>query len=262
MNTGFHHERVPLHGGLAVLRPGDRERGSARRSSSCPIARGLPAGGLDQLDLRLPARRPIRAWRSAPPGRADRRPLPARRRPIADDRRAGIAFLAGMNREYLRGRTRATRPWRPASAPTSWPAGCRSSIPEAVDLDGEPPPTRRLLRAGRARHRGFGRNCLLARRLIERGVRFVQLYTAGRSARPGSTGTPTRTSSRTTATQAASHGPAARRPADRPQGPRDARRHAGPLDHRVRPDAVHPGIGGKGRDHHQGLHLLDGRRRA
>ena len=43
----------------------------------------------------------------------------------------------------------------------------------------------------------FGRNCLVARRLVERGVRFVQLYSGGGHwKRPG---TPTRASRRTTA---------------------------------------------------------------
>lgn len=67
----------------------------------------------------------------------------------------------------------------------------QSAAPELMDLSGE---TRRTLEAygvdrpepANNRHRGytgnahatFGRNCLLARRLVERGVRFVSLYHA------------------------------------------------------------------------------------
>lgn len=67
----------------------------------------------------------------------------------------------------------------------------QSAAPELMDLSGE---TRRTLEAygvdrpepDNNRHRGytgdahatFGRNCLLARRLVERGVRFVSLYHA------------------------------------------------------------------------------------
>ncbi len=51
--------------------------------------------------------------------------------------------------------------------------------PEAVDLDGESNETKSLYGLDDARTRDFGRRCLLARRLVERGVRFVQLYAGG-----------------------------------------------------------------------------------
>lgn len=53
----------------------------------------------------------------------------------------------------------------------------QSAVPELVDLDGETELTRRLygLESTYAPTRIFGRQCLLARRLVERGVRFVEL---------------------------------------------------------------------------------------
>ncbi len=48
--------------------------------------------------------------------------------------------------------------------------------PEAVDLAGESAETRALYGLDDEVTGTFGRNCLLARRLVERGVRFVQLY--------------------------------------------------------------------------------------
>ncbi len=51
----------------------------------------------------------------------------------------------------------------------------QTSAPEAMDLSGESEATLRLYGADRDRP-SFARNCLLARRLVERGVRFVQLY--------------------------------------------------------------------------------------
>ncbi|MBI3414691.1 MAG: DUF1501 domain-containing protein [Verrucomicrobia bacterium] len=51
----------------------------------------------------------------------------------------------------------------------------QSSAPELTDLSGETDATLRLYGAKREEH-SFARNCLLARRLVERGVRFVQLY--------------------------------------------------------------------------------------
>jgi hypothetical protein len=52
----------------------------------------------------------------------------------------------------------------------------QSSGPEAVDLAAETEETRRLYGLDRPECAPFGRLCLLSRRLVERGVRFVQLY--------------------------------------------------------------------------------------
>jgi hypothetical protein len=51
--------------------------------------------------------------------------------------------------------------------------------PEAVDLSTETAATRELYGLNNRRTREFGRRCLLARRLVERGVRFIQLYAGG-----------------------------------------------------------------------------------
>ena len=51
--------------------------------------------------------------------------------------------------------------------------------PEAVDLSGEDDRTRELYGIGAQRTDDFGRKCLLARRLVERGVRFIQIYSGG-----------------------------------------------------------------------------------
>jgi hypothetical protein len=55
----------------------------------------------------------------------------------------------------------------------------QASIPEVIGFDSEPPAIRSLYGLDRPETAGFGRNCLLARRLIERGVRFVQLFHGG-----------------------------------------------------------------------------------
>lgn len=51
----------------------------------------------------------------------------------------------------------------------------QSSAPELMDLQGETQETLELYGAEPGKH-SFANNCLLARRLVERGVRFVQLY--------------------------------------------------------------------------------------
>ena len=52
----------------------------------------------------------------------------------------------------------------------------QSAAPEAVDLAGETEETKRLYGLDEKTTAEFGTRCLLARRLVERGVRFVQLY--------------------------------------------------------------------------------------
>ena len=52
----------------------------------------------------------------------------------------------------------------------------QSAAPEAVDIGKESEATRKLYGIGEGITDDFGRKCLLARRLVERGVRFVQLY--------------------------------------------------------------------------------------
>lgn len=55
----------------------------------------------------------------------------------------------------------------------------QAAAPEAVDLSQEDAHTLALYGVDEKRTEVFGRQCLLARRLVERGVRFVQLYSGG-----------------------------------------------------------------------------------
>ena len=86
-----------------------------------------------------------------------------------------LAFLAEQNREYGLGR----------EDDTSLDARLRSfelgyalqkSGPEAVDLSTETEETKALYGLDQPETAVFGRNVLLARRLVERGVRFVEVY--------------------------------------------------------------------------------------
>ncbi|MCU0718806.1 MAG: DUF1501 domain-containing protein [Pirellula sp.] len=52
----------------------------------------------------------------------------------------------------------------------------QAEAPEAIDLSGETEETKELYGLNRKETQSFGKNCLMARRLVERGVRFVQLY--------------------------------------------------------------------------------------
>ncbi len=55
----------------------------------------------------------------------------------------------------------------------------QAEAPEAVDLSQETEQTLAMYGVGQQPTDEFGRNCLVARRLVERGVRFIQLYSGG-----------------------------------------------------------------------------------
>ena len=57
----------------------------------------------------------------------------------------------------------------------------QSAAPEAVDLTSESEATRKLYGMDNDVTAKFGSNCLLARRLVERGVRFIELYSGSGS---------------------------------------------------------------------------------
>src|SRR5690606_13640150 len=53
------------------------------------------------------------------------------------------------------------------------------AAPEALDVDDEPESIQKLYGLDNPKCKHFARQCLMARRLIERGVRFVQIYSGG-----------------------------------------------------------------------------------
>lgn len=63
-------------------------------------------------------------------------------------------------------------------------ARMQKSVPGVVSLDDESRATRRLYGMDQRVSEDFGRSCLLARRLLERGVRFVQLFSGGSFGNP------------------------------------------------------------------------------
>ncbi len=58
-------------------------------------------------------------------------------------------------------------------------ARMQTSVPEVLDIAGETEQTRRLYGLDNPRTADYGHRCLLARRLVERGVRFVQVFLSG-----------------------------------------------------------------------------------
>ncbi|MEK9983717.1 MAG: DUF1501 domain-containing protein, partial [Opitutae bacterium] len=55
----------------------------------------------------------------------------------------------------------------------------QTAAPEAIDIEKEPDHIKNLYGIDGSRTDDFGRKCLLARRLVQRGVRFIQIYSGG-----------------------------------------------------------------------------------
>lgn len=89
--------------------------------------------------------------------------------------KAKLDFLEKLNRRHAKTRPQQTElEARIASYELAF--RMQASAPEAIDLADETEETQKLYGMGQKKTETFGRNCLLARRLVERGVRFVQLY--------------------------------------------------------------------------------------
>ena len=55
----------------------------------------------------------------------------------------------------------------------------QATAPEAIELENESAATKAMYGIDQPQTEAFGKKCLLARRLVERGVRFIQIYSGG-----------------------------------------------------------------------------------
>ena len=93
-------------------------------------------------------------------------------------RRADMQLLASMNREFAQAHP-SDGAFAARLRSYELAARMQSSIPEATHLDSESEATKQLYGLNDESNKGFARNCLMARRLLERGVRFVQIFNGG-----------------------------------------------------------------------------------
>jgi Protein of unknown function (DUF1501) len=85
-----------------------------------------------------------------------------------------LDFLAEMNRERM-ARTGPDAALESRIASFELAFRMQTAAPELQDISGETPETLRLYGLDQERTRNFGRQCLMARRFAERGVRFIQV---------------------------------------------------------------------------------------
>jgi hypothetical protein len=95
-----------------------------------------------------------------------------------EGQRAQLDLLAKLNQDHLDARPGGQEL---AARIASYELAYRmqAEAPEAVDLSQETRATQEMYGIGQHPTDEYGRNCLVARRLVERGVRFVQLYSGG-----------------------------------------------------------------------------------
>jgi hypothetical protein len=115
-------------------------------------------------------------------------PLRARGSPIldlappagvtADAQRRNLDLLAGLEQQHQQEHPENSAL---ASRLHSYELAFRmqAQIPQLIDIDREDRATQAMYGIGEPDTDGFGRRCLLARRLVENGVRFVQVYAGG-----------------------------------------------------------------------------------
>ncbi|MFO0869830.1 MAG: DUF1501 domain-containing protein [Pirellulales bacterium] len=141
-----------------------------------PDARGLPAGGTNNwTNGFLPPRHQGVALRTQGEAIADLRPA----RPLSAEQEAdGRALLATLNQLDLERRgLDAELAGRIRSYELA--AKMQLAVPRVTDLGQETAQTQAEYGLDRPETADFGRACLLARRLLEGGVRFIQIYSGG-----------------------------------------------------------------------------------
>ena len=143
-----------------------------------PDPRGLPPGGIINWGAGfLPAVHQATTLDS----RADRQPISDLFPPedfagvTGNSDRAGLEFLRQLNQQHLAER-RGTTDLEARMAAYELAARFQLSAPEVTNIDDETEATSQLYGLKDDDTGPFGRQCLLARRLVERGVRFAQLY--------------------------------------------------------------------------------------
>jgi hypothetical protein len=106
---------------------------------------------------------------------ADLRPPATAEFITAESEKATLKVLGELNAEHLATRASDSR-LEARIASYEMAARLQLSAPEVLNLADETDATLKLYGVDQPATQDFGRNCLVARRLLERGVRFVQLF--------------------------------------------------------------------------------------
>ncbi|MBT5910999.1 MAG: DUF1501 domain-containing protein [Opitutae bacterium] len=143
-----------------------------------PDVRGLPPGGIINWGAGfLPAQHQATTVNVNDPDQpiADLFPPSSFKEASPENDQTGLSLLQNLNQMHKSQRTGNTELEARIRA-YEMAARLQLSAPEVTDLKGESEATKKLYELEHPEIGSFGRQCLLARRLAERGVRFVQVY--------------------------------------------------------------------------------------
>ena len=175
-NTGFRQMGFPSMGSWLSYGLGS-ENESLPSFVVLPDSRGIPnaaGGAFNWTSGFLPAQHQGVAFRTrGGPPILDLQPASGASSEVQRDR---LELLKEIDAIHLRERTQAD-PLAARMRSYELAARMQSAIPEATDLADEPDHVKGLYGLDRAECGDVARNCLTARRLIERGVRMVQIWT-------------------------------------------------------------------------------------
>ncbi len=176
MNTGFLLPGFPCLGGWISYALGSL-RDNLPTFVVLPDPRGLPynqKGNFTSGFLPVAHQGTI-IHATAPTPIADLFPPATAKFITKESEQEGLALLNKLNREHLAQHPGDSRlDGRIASYELA--AKMQLSAPEVFSLTGESDATRKLYGIDEKATEDFGRRCLIARRMLERGVRFVQLW--------------------------------------------------------------------------------------
>jgi hypothetical protein len=174
-NTGFRLNGFPTLGAWLSFGMGS-EADDLPAYVVIPDSRGVPAGGsINWSNGFLPARHQGVTIRSKGTPISDL--LPAQ--PIPEPTEvASRELLEALNRRHQAERGESDVLTARMKA-YELAARMQLAVPRVAGLEEETAETQQMYGLDRAETSDFGRSCLLARRLLERGVRFVQLFSGG-----------------------------------------------------------------------------------
>ncbi|MFN7937630.1 MAG: DUF1501 domain-containing protein [Bryobacteraceae bacterium] len=178
MNTGYVFEGFPSAGAWVSYALGS-ENENLPAYVSIPDVRGIPPSGPANWTAGfLPAEHQGIAFNAAEPIQNLKRPASIQQKEDDDTR----DFLRALNRRHA-SRHEGNTDLTARVAAYELAARMQLSAPEVSDLAKESKATHDLYGTTAANPliAAYARNCLLARRLLERNVRYVQLYCASRA---------------------------------------------------------------------------------
>ena len=177
INTGSTRMGFPCVGSWMTYGLGSESRNlPAFVVMSDPLDRGLPKGQASNWGAGFLPSVYQGTW-LRPKGE----PIDNLKRPSGMDdpaQRAQLDLLARLNRQHL---TESPAGTELSARIESFELAYRmqTAAPEAFNIEGEPEPLKRLYGLDQKHCRHFAAQCLMARRLVERGVRCVQIYSGG-----------------------------------------------------------------------------------